>query len=219
MKRTIPIVVCALSVALGWACSDSPTAPSVWAPSLVREQLLITNLNHTIVGSRGRLTRWSVPIAVNTNNIQRAIDAVNHFEEWSGGVIRFTRVTSNPADGLVFMDGGAGDVESGCVNVTNLPAIDATTFAPRWDASSALVGAYTVHLGSDQCADQTKGRYDSAYAEHILAHALGIFDHFDGFTGPEGMVDAHAFAVVYNLYANPIGATVTDLVIWPGVVQ
>lgn len=211
------MAVCVLGVA--WGCSDTPTAPSVWLPTDVRNQLLATNLNHATAGSRGRLTRWRVPIAVNTNNIQRAADAVGHFEQWSGGVIRFTRVAATPANGLEFVEGGARDVERGCVNVTNLPAIDATTFAPRWDASSALEGAYTIHLGSDQCDDTTKGRYDSAYAEHILAHALGVFDHFDGFTGPEGMVDAHAFAVGYNLYANVVGAAAGDLVIWPGATR
>jgi hypothetical protein len=219
MNRQIALLVCALGAALTLGCSDTPTAPSVWSPSNVRAQLVATNLNHATAGSRGRLTRWRVPIAVNTNGIQRAIDAVDHFEQWSGGAIRFARMTGTPANGLEFVEGGARDVESGCVNVTNLPQIDPTTFAPLWDASSALVGAYTIHLGSEQCDDMIKGRYDSAYAEHILAHALGVFDHFSGYTGPEGLVDAHAFAVVYNLYANPVGVTAGDLVIWPGAAR
>ena len=80
------------------------------------------------------------------------------------------------------------------------------------------MGSYTIHLGSDQCDDETKGRYGTAYAEHILGHALGVFEHFSGFTGPEGLVDTHAFTVVFNLYANPVGASATDLVVWPAVV-
>jgi len=218
MTKRIAIAAWVIHAALGWGCSDLPTAPTVWSATEVRNQLVATNLNHATAGSRGRLTRWRVPVAVNTNNISRAIEAVDHLEAWSGGVIRFTRVTGNPANGLVFVEGGARDVENGCVNITNLPAINATTFAPQWDSSSALVGAYTVHLGSDQCTDTSRGRYDSAYAEHILAHALGVFDHFSGFTGQEGLVDAHGFAVLYNLYANPVNATAADLVIWPGVV-
>ena len=219
MNGQLPIWVCAAGVALICGCSDTPTAPSVWTPANVRDQIVATNLNHATAGARGRLTRWRVPIAVNSNGIQRAVEALDHFEQWSGGAIRFTRVASTPANGLEFVEGGARDVERGCVNVTNLQALDATTFAPQWDASSALVGAYLIHLGSDQCNDTTEGRYDSAYAEHILAHALGVFDHFSGFTGPEGMVDAHAFAVVYNLYANPVGIAAGDLVIWPGTPQ
>ena len=31
--------------------------------------------------------------------------------------------------------------------------------------------------------------------------------------------DAHAFAVIYNLYTNPIGATAEELVIWPATVR
>ncbi len=218
MTRPFTTVVCTLVVASGlsWGCSDTPTAPSVWSPAQVRDQLLAANLNHATAGARGRLTRWRVPIAVNTNGIERAETAVTHFEQWSGGVIQFRRVAATPAMGLTFVEGGARDVDRGCADVTNLPASNPPGFVPQWDGSSALAGAYTIHLGSGQCADTTKGRYDSAYAEHILAHALGIFDHFDGFTGPEGLVDAHAFAVVYNLYANAVGAAAGDLVIWPG---
>jgi hypothetical protein len=77
------------------------------------------------------------------------------------------------------------------------------------------VGAYTIRLGSDRCVDTREGDYESAYAEHILGHALGVFDHFVGFTGVEGMTDAHAFGVLVNLYANPIGATAQELQTWP----
>lgn len=198
------------------ACESSPTAPSVWASADVQAQLLATNLNHATAGSRGRLTRWRVPIEVNTNGIARANEALASVERWSDRVIRFTRVGANPANGLVFVEGGGRDFDRGCANILNAPPFEGPTFAPRWDGSSALVGAYVVHLGSEQCDDATKGRYETAYAEHVLAHALGIFDHFSGFTGPEGLVDAHAFAVLYNLYANPVGAAAQDLVVWPG---
>ena len=205
-----------LILALAAGCSDTPTAPSVWSATEVRQHLLDTNLNHALAGARARLTRWRVPIEVNTNNIARAAEAVAHVEEWSGGVIRFTRVLGNPANGLVFVEGGARDVDASCTDVVNAGAME---FAPQWDSASALTGSYIIHLGSDRCADQTKGRYGTAYAEHILAHALGIFDHFEGFDGPEGLVDAHAFAVVFNLYANPVGASPTDLVIWPATIR
>jgi hypothetical protein len=208
----LPIVVAAA------ACSSTPTAPTVWTPSEVREQLLAANLNSPMAGSRGRLTRWRVPIAVNTNGIRRADEALARIEGWSGGVIRFTRVSGTPADGLEFVEGGARDVDRGCVDVVNR-GLEPRAFVPAWDGSSALVGAYTIHLGSARCDDATQGRYGTAYAEHIVGHALGIFDHFSGFTGAEGFVDAHGFAVLLNLYANPIGATAQDLVIWPGTVR
>jgi hypothetical protein len=210
------IAACAVfSAALAYGCSNTPTAPSVWSASDVRTQLVTANLSHANAGARGRLTRWRVPIDVNTNNIARAIEALDHVEQWSGGVIRFRRVAGTPVNGLIFVEGGAEDVERGCVNISNDPLTNRTLFAPQWDASSALTGNYTINLGSVQCSDTTKGRYDSAYAEHILAHALGVFDHFDGFDGPEGLVDVHAFSVLYNLYANAVGTTAQDLVIWP----
>lgn len=206
-------VVCAALAAA--ACANTPTAPTVWTPSHVREQILATNLNHPTAGNRGRLTRWRVPIAVNTNGIARAEEAVARLESWSGGVIRFTRISGTPANGLTFVEGGARDVERGCVDVVN-HGVEPRGFVPTWDAGSALTGVYTLHLGSARCDDITRGRYATAYAEHILGHALGIFDHFSGFTGAEGLVDAHAFAVLLNLYANPVGATADQLVMWPG---
>ena len=216
MKRRIEIAAGMVAFALAGGCSDTPTAPSVWSPDQVRQELLAANLNHSMAGARGRLTRWRVPIAVNTNNISRAAEAVNHFEQWSGGVIRFERVSGNPPNGLVFVDGGAREVDQGCTDIRNAGT---SGFTPEWDGASALIGAYTIHLGSEGCTDQSEGRYGTAYAEHILAHALGIFDHFNGFTGPEGLVDAHGFSVIYNLYANPVGATAGELVIWPATVR
>ncbi len=200
-----------LGILLTLGCTDTPTAPSVLAAADIGTLLVSNNLNHPSAGARGRLTRWRVPIEVNTGAVPRAEEAVAHYEQWSGGVIRFTRVSATPANGIVFVDGGAVAVESGCADVTSAP----DSFVPRWDSAGALVGTYTIHLGSDTCNDATKGRYRSAYAEHVLGHALGLFDHFAGFTGQEGLVDAHAFSVIYNLYANPIGATAQQIVIWP----
>jgi hypothetical protein len=202
------------------ACNETPTTPSVLTGEEIRQQLLTTNLDHPTNGGRGRLVRWRVPIAVNTNGIERAELAIQRYEEWSGGVIRFTRVSGVPVNGILVVEGGAKDADNtpGCVHVTDQPAdADSNSLVISVDGSGAIIGSYTVHLGGTDCNDEKEGRYATAYAEHVLAHALGVFDHFVGFTGPEGLVDAHAFAVVYNLYANPIGATAQDLVIWPGV--
>jgi hypothetical protein len=214
MKCVFLLSCCVLAA----ACAETPVSPSVWSGSDIREQLIATNLNHTTSGNRGRLTRWRVPIEVNTNGIERAEQAVRRVEQWSNGVIRFTRVSGRPATGLTFVEGGATtqDSSAGCVNVTDAaPETPSGTLTLRWDAASAVVGAYTVRLGSDQCDDSREGDYDSAYAEHVLAHALGIFDHFVGFTGVEGLADGHAFAVLVNLYANPIGASAQELQTWP----
>jgi hypothetical protein len=216
IRSAITACLCGALAAAG--CTTTPTSPSVWTPDNVREQLLATNLNHPTTGARGRLTRWRVPIEINTNGIDRAEEAVRRVEQWSGGVVRFTRVSRTPVNGLVFVEGGATaqDSTAACVNLDDAPPeMPSGTLALQWDASSAIVGRYTIRLGSDRCDDRREGEYESAYAEHILGHGLGIFDHFIGFTGVEGFTDAHALGVLYNLYANPVGATSQSLVIWP----
>src|SRR5919106_1648812 len=97
--------------ALGMACTSTPTAPTTWSTDRLREQMLISNLNNVIFGSSGRLTRWRVPIAVNTNGLARAETALRHYEEWTSGVIRFTRVNQAPAHGLTFIEGGGSGPE------------------------------------------------------------------------------------------------------------
>ena len=217
MKFFSVFLCCAGCVAAA-ACTATPISPSVWTGDEVKEQLVTTNLNHTTSGGRGRLTRWRVPIAVNTNGIARAADAVRRVEQWSGGTIRFIAVSGTPPNGIVFVEGGATaqDASNACVNLTDAPVdTPSGTLNLRWDPSSAIIGPYTIRLGSERCDDAREGDYASAYAEHILGHALGVFDHFIGFTGNEGLTDAHAFAVLYNLYANPVGASAQELVIWP----
>jgi hypothetical protein len=51
-------------------------------------------------------------------------------------------------------------------------------------------------------------------AERQLAHALGVIDHFDGFQHRTGLDDPRLASVVYNLYANPVGAATSELTIW-----
>lgn len=214
MRSCVYVSLCLLAT----ACTATPLSPSVWSDTEIRAQLVATNLNHPTTGGRGRLTRWRVPIEVNTNGIARAAEAVRRVEQWSGGTIRFTPVSGIPTHGIVFVDGGATtqDSAASCVNLTDAPPdTPSGVLTLRWDSSSAIVGAYTIRLGSERCDDAREGNYDSAYAEHILGHALGIFDHFVGFTGVEGMADGHGLGVLFNLYANPIGATAQELQTWP----
>lgn len=213
MRNPAFVLLSALSV----ACTATPTSPTTWSPDRLREQLLISNLNTPIFGSAGRLTRWRVPIQVNTNGIARAEDALAHFEQWTSGTIRFTRVTQSPSQGLTFLEGGSGGSESSdaCGSVANLPPIPGNaTLVFQWDASRAITGAYAIHLGAGACNDAIEGPYPSSVAEHQLAHALGVIDHFDGFQHRGGIDDPRLLAVVYHLYANPIGATVNELTIW-----
>lgn len=216
MRRTHVIATLAAVVFLV-GCNQTPTAPTAWSLDRTREQLIISNLNSATLGQSGRLTRWRVPIEVNTSGIARAEEALTHYERWTSNMVRFTRTTAVPANGIVFVEGGAVAPEEGgsCGNITDVPppvSSQAITF--RWDTSRAITGTYFIHLGSDRCNDAVEGRYPSAVAEHQLAHALGVIEHFDGFNGNIGLDDSRLLAVVYNLYANPLGALATDLTIW-----
>ena len=203
--------------ALGVACTSTPTAPTTWSTDRLREQLLISNLNSAIFGSAGRITRWRVPIQVNTNGIARAETALAHFEQWTSGTVRFTRVSSAPAQGLTFVEGGAGGPESteSCGSLGDITPVEGQpTLVFQWDSSRAITGAYTIHLGAEGCDDAIDGPYPSSIAEHQLAHALGVIDHFDGFEHRGGLDDPRLLGVVVNLYANAIGATANELTIW-----
>jgi hypothetical protein len=214
MDRAFAFLIVA---ALGVACTSTPTAPTTWSTDRLREQLLISNLNSSIFGSAGRITRWRVPIQVNTNGITRVETALSHYEQWTSGAVRFTRVSQAPAQGLTFIEGGAGGPESteSCGSLGDVtPVAGQPTLVFQWDASRAITGAYTIHLGADQCNDEIEGPYPSSVAEHQLAHALGVIDHFDGFQHRGGLDDPRLLSVIVNLYSNAVGATAGELAIW-----
>ena len=205
------IVAFVAIAALVAGCTSSPTAPTTWTVDRLREQILISNLNHPEFGAAGRLTRWRVPIPANTNGIARAELALSHYEQWTNGAVRFTRVGQAPLNGITFIEGGGGGSDSSSVcGSVNEPG----TFTYRWDESRAIVGAYAIHLGTEGCDDATAGTYASAVAEHLLGHVLGVADHFDGFQNRTGLDDPRLLGVIYNLYANAVGATGSELTIW-----
>jgi hypothetical protein len=214
MKKSFVLMSAAT---LAFACTATPTAPTTWSTDRLREQLLISNLNNSIFGSSGRLTRWRVPIAVNTNGLARVETALQHFEQWTSGAVRFTRVGQAPAHGLTFVEGGALGPESAasCGSLGDVTPVEGQpTLVFQWDATRAITGAYTIHLGAEGCNDETDGPYPSSVAEHQLAHALGVIDHFDGFQNRGGLDDPRLLGLIHNLYANPPGATAGELTIW-----
>jgi hypothetical protein len=216
MPRAFSVAALTLTIGLLAGCEASPTAPTTWSSDRLREQLLFSNLNHTVFGSPGRITRWRSPIAVSTGGLARVEAALAHYEEWTGGVVRFVRVTEPPVNGLIFVEGGAGGDEAtaACGRVGEAQP-GGTVVAPFvWDASRAIIGSYTIFLGADECDDETAGSYPSAVAEHLLAHALGVISHFDGFQHRTGLDDPRLLAFITNLYANPVGTSVAELTVW-----
>lgn len=178
----------------------------------IRNRIITSNLNHPALGATGHLVRWNTPIKVNTNNIARADAAIDRYGRLTNGLIYFTKTTDTPTNGIVFIEGGSrnADGSPGCGNVTNTPE-PSVYVSYTFDNSYALNGLYYVHLGSTACGDAQEGNYPSAIAEHELGHVLGIMSHFSGFTGNEGLRNSNMFAVIYNMYSNPIGSKAEDL--------
>jgi hypothetical protein len=126
-------------------------------------------------------------------------------------------MASAPVNGLTFVGGGGGGPEA-TEACGSLGEIDPVTGSPQivfqWDTTRAITGAYTIHLGSDKCDDESTGPYPSSVAEHLIAHGLGVIDHFDGFRARTGLDDPRLLSVVYHLYANPVGASANELTVW-----
>lgn len=199
----------------GGALYTDPGKTTSWTEAQIQSEVLAGYHSDTLV-------RWEPPIEVNTNGIIRAEEALDRYEALLGGVVFFSRVTSIPENGIVFVEGGArnGDDSPGCGNVNNTPEPDRfVTFSTTQTAGNTSPlkynGLYYIHLGSSECDDEEnskkRGPYASAIAEHELGHVLGVNMHFDGFEGSEGLVHPNFFNVMYNLYANPIGASENDL--------
>lgn len=205
-------IIALITVVLG--CDAPPLETPILSAAEIREQLQKSQ------GNRPSTVRWRLPIPVQTNGIARAEEALRRFEQWTGGLVQFVRVTSIPENGLVIVEGGGMGPggEPGCGHVHDgAPSMPSTQFNIRTDESMALKGVYTVHLGSIKCDDSTEGHYRSAVAEHEVAHALGLSGHFPGFVGNEGFSDPRLLAVIATLYANPVGTPYANVKIY-GVV-
>ncbi len=180
--------------------------PTTWSAAQIRQQVIDVNINAPNQNP-GHIARWNTPIEVNTNNIARVEQALTRYEKLSGGLITFKRVTGTPTNGVVYVEGTSPDHNGapGCGNVADFPGGSGVGF--KFDSSGAMYGLYYINLGSPGCNDAQIGDYESAIAEHEMGHALGIWGHFDGYTGGEGLMNANFFNVSYNIYNNPIGTT------------
>ena len=164
------------------------------------------------------MVRWLTPIDVNTNGIARAELALQRFEQRTGGLITFRRVTTNPTNGLVFVEGNSvdGSGRASCANVTDTPPPNPGlqfNFEQRLTGSnrSVMAGMYAIHLGSGDCDDQTKGDHETAIAEHALAQALGGIRNSFMFNADKGIADPLMFAVLVTIYANAPGTAMAQI--------
>jgi hypothetical protein len=160
----------------------------------------------------GKTVRFAVPVAIHPHGNAVVLTAIEHYETATGGSVRFTIVSSVPKVGITVIDGdavGSNRGEPGCGNVTG--SSDPTS-GHRFhiDPLGVFNTLVYVHLGSSACDDEAAGYRPESVAEHELGHALGVGEHFRGFTGDEGL-SANLAAVVTMLYGLPPGTDMTDV--------
>ena len=226
LNKAIILLTCSIITACGGESSESDannTSSSYTAPLKTTSWTEQEIKTQVLAGYDSRaLVRWEPPIEVNTNGISRVEAALDRYEKLLGGVVFFDRVSHTPENGIVFVEGGArnSDNTPGCGNVNNSLEPSSTFQHMTTQTSDNIIpskysGLYYINLGSTGCDDEKNsldhGPYSSAIAEHELGHALGVHSHFAGFEGEEGLIQPDFFNVIYNLYANPIGAAESDV--------
>jgi len=164
----------------------------------------------------GRTVRFRTPIDINPNGIEEVLDAIKNYETKTGGMVTFNIVNSDPSVGITCIEGDGvnADGSPGCGNVSGeIDPYSGHNFVTGSDG--AFNSPVYVHLGSSGCDHSQVGYKSYSVAEHELAHALGIGDHFKGFTGNEGL-SRELIAVVTMLYSMPSG---TDMSACSGLVK
>jgi hypothetical protein len=160
----------------------------------------------------GKTVRFAVPVAIHPHGNASVLTAIEHYQAATGGAVKFAVVSAHPPVGITIIDGdavGSNQGEPGCGNVTSGPS---PTSGHRFfiDPHGAFNTLVYVHLGSSACDDEAAGYRPESVAEHELGHALGVGEHFPGFTGDEGL-SANLTAVVTMLYSLPPGTDMTDV--------
>jgi hypothetical protein len=194
----------------------SPTKTATTTPDVDPEDVLgwlcASNVYDRGNPTPGKTVRFAVPVAIHPHGNAVVFTAIEHYETATGGAVRFTIVSADPPVGITVIDGdavGSNRGEPGCGNVTS--SSDPTS-GHRFhiDPLGVFNTLVYVHLGSSACDDEATGYRPESVAEHELGHALGVGEHFRGFTGDEGL-SANLAAVVTMLYELPPGTDMTDV--------
>jgi hypothetical protein len=159
----------------------------------------------------GRIVRFQTPIEINPNGNADVLAAIENYESMTGGTVVFNIVDTDPLAGISVIEGDAldGSGQSGCGNVTNQrdPASDHVFQVNNDGVFNSLI---YVHLGSNGCNHTQVGYATYSVAEHEIAHALGIGEHFTDFTGNEGL-SPNLNAVIVRLYSIAPGTDMSAL--------
>jgi hypothetical protein len=193
----------------------SPTATASKTPEVDTEDVLhwlcVSNVYDRGNPTPGKTVRFAIPVAIHPHGNAMVRTAIEHYISATSGAVTFKIVSADPPVGITVIDGdavGSRQGEPGCGNVTS--GSDPTS-GHRFliDPSGAFTSLVYVHLGSSACDDEAAGPKPETVAEHELGHALGVGEHFRGFTGDEGLSPILA-AVVTMLYGLPPGTDMAD---------
>jgi len=187
----------------------SPTRTEI-DPRQVLRWLCDSNVYDNGNPMRGKTVRFAVPIAINPNGSAVILTAIRHYEKATGGLVKFEIIAADPPVGITVIEGDAvasNQGKPGCGNVTS-GASPTSGHRFHADPFGVLNTLTYVHLGSSACDDEATGYKPESVAEHELAHALGLGEHFPGFTGDEGL-SPNLAAVITKLYSLPPGTDLT----------
>jgi hypothetical protein len=194
------------------AYADAPSADPIlsqypdWALRLLCESNAYSNQNPL----RGRTLRFQTPVAINLNRVPQALEATRNIEAMTSGAVTFKIVDSDPSFGIVVVAGDAlnrdGVPGLGHVSSSREPQ---SGFALKTQSHGAIQSRLYVHLGSAQRDYVREGFRPASIAEHEIAHALGLIEHFPGFTGIEG-VSLEMLVALTALYRVPPGTDMSQ---------
>ena len=220
--KTFFLTSCALtSLLIAFATYASPTSSLVhadtpnpdailaqypnWVLGLLCESNAYANANPT----PGKTIRFQTPVEINLNGVPQVREAMQNIQAMTSGAVTFKIVDSIPKVGIIVVAGDAltRDGLPGLGHVTG-SRNPQSAFGLNVQGDGFIDSQLYIHLGSAQRDYIQEGFHPYSLAEHELAHALGLAEHFPGFTGIEG-ITMEPLVTLTALYRIPPGTDVS----------
>ena len=207
----------------GLAVSDEVTVlENIQRTNLVSSAIRSKD-NETVKKYSGRVKRWDIDgslIPVKTNGVAFSEEALSFIEN-KFGYLLFDRDSISSLDdssinyGLIFKSGtalgpGSEPHASYCGHVGSKDggsAFDSETVSAEGKVQQAL----SVNIGTSHPSPQCSVNQDLVV--HEVMHALGLFEHFNGFGQGSEIISDHAFNVLATLYDNNILTQTNELLL------
>ena len=193
------------------AANFKPETTLMTYPAWTRRLVCESNVYYSQNPLPGKTIRFQTPIDINPNGVSQVLDAIKNYEAMTSGAVTFRIVNSDPAVGIVVVEGDAlnRDGQPGCGHVTH-QRDPKSGFTIDVKNDGAINSRLYVHLGSSACNHAREGFQPQSIAEHELGHALGMGSHFAGFTGIEGLT-LELLVTITALYRTPPGTDISQM--------